>query len=503
MFVDKLPGLDPVLKSQLIMYSGQLNVTEKAKLFYWFFRANKLHKRQRLTVWLNGGPGCSSMDGLFLENGPFTISGDSLLPRQHSWNEYSNLVYVDQPVGTGYSVGSDIADIREATVHFIKFLEQFYVEFPETRQMDLYIAGESFAGIYIPHFAHEILQTTDFPLSGIAIGNGWMNPHYQYQAVYDYALKHSLLDGTYLEQAKSLLTSCTRELQDKPRLHGHDVCEEIHFTVMEQSRSNGQLCLNTYDIRLRDKHQGDGCGMKWPEPLSDLTPYLSREDVKEALHVQDHRKWRECDHNVHAHLVNSDPSGIHAGLLLPDILKRIPVHLYAGDMDLGCNWMGIYQMAKNMDFNGQKGIPDLQPWFLNKSLVGEYASARNLSLFVIYNASHMTPIDAPLASQEVANLLMNVDLGLSVFGKLPMDVPTGNQKESQKESQKDKPSNTPKPADFDPSIKDSSTQMVGFVLISSVVAVLGLFLLLTRGFRRLLHKRQFTRVPETELQNLS
>src|SRR6266404_4081639 len=78
--------------------------------FFWFFAARHNAPTAPLAVWLNGGPGCSSMFGLFIENGPCTfnnVNGSTPELNPYSWNEFSNVLYIDQPVGAGFSYGSD------------------------------------------------------------------------------------------------------------------------------------------------------------------------------------------------------------------------------------------------------------------------------------------------------------------------------------------------------------------------------------------------------------
>jgi carboxypeptidase C (cathepsin A) len=94
--VTSLPGLDPVAAKSISQYAGYLNV-QFGGLFYWLFEA--ADNNAPLLLWLNGGPGCSSMDGLFLELGPFKINGNSIVINPYSWHNSANLLFIDQPVG--------------------------------------------------------------------------------------------------------------------------------------------------------------------------------------------------------------------------------------------------------------------------------------------------------------------------------------------------------------------------------------------------------------------
>ena len=148
-------------------------------MFFWLFRSRNNASSVPLVLWLNGVPGCATELSIFYENGPFTINDDLTLKRNnYSWNENSNLLYVDQPVGTGFSRALDPLHYawneKMIAETLYKFLLKFMMNYPEFKGRPLYITGESYAGHYIPAFANYILQNpfSDFNLKGIAIGNG-------------------------------------------------------------------------------------------------------------------------------------------------------------------------------------------------------------------------------------------------------------------------------------------------------------------------------------------
>ncbi|CAN4114996.1 unnamed protein product [Withania somnifera] len=131
-----------------------------ARLFYFFFESRG-SKVDPVVIWLSGGPGCSSELALFYENGPFTVSKNlSLVPNEYGWDKVSNLIYVDQPTGTGFSYSSDRRDLchGEACVSddLYDFIQAFFEEHPELVKNDFYITRESYAGHYIPAFAARV-----------------------------------------------------------------------------------------------------------------------------------------------------------------------------------------------------------------------------------------------------------------------------------------------------------------------------------------------------------
>lgn len=136
--------------------------------------------------------------------------------------------------------------------------------------------------------------------------------------------------------------------------------------------------MNIYDVRLMD--EAPACGMNWPPELPDVYTYLRRPDVVKALHATEHKPgWTECNGAVYGALWNhKSPASIG---LLPGILEKIPVLLFAGDQDLICNHVGIERLIERMEFNGGKGLQNatVKDWYINDETVGTWTTARNLT----------------------------------------------------------------------------------------------------------------------------
>ena len=111
--------------------------------WFWFFEARNNPTTAPLATWFNGGPGCSSMIGLFQENGPCRFLGNSKTPslNPYSFNEVANMLYVDQPIGTGFSFGTDsVTSTVTAAPYVWTLLQAFYAQFPqyESRQFGIF-----------------------------------------------------------------------------------------------------------------------------------------------------------------------------------------------------------------------------------------------------------------------------------------------------------------------------------------------------------------------------
>jgi carboxypeptidase D len=120
------------------------------------------------------GPGCSSLEGFLQENGPISWQYGTPKPVYNPWNwaNLTNMVWVEQPIGTGFSQGTPTANsTEEAAAQFLGFFKNFLDTFG-LRNRKVYIAGESYAGKYIPYYANAMLDKNDteyFDVQGVLI----------------------------------------------------------------------------------------------------------------------------------------------------------------------------------------------------------------------------------------------------------------------------------------------------------------------------------------------
>jgi carboxypeptidase D len=197
--------------------------------------------------------------------------------------------------------------------------------------------------------------------------------------------------------------------------------------ILDLTKNSGgdpmERCLNMYDIRLRDD---DSCGMNWPPDLAQVTPYLRRKDVIDALHIDKDKRtgWTECNGAVSANFraQNSRPSID----ILPGLLEEMNIVLFSGDRDMICNHLGTEQLINNMQWNNGKGF-ELSPgvtaprrdWTFEGEPAGIWQEARNLTYVLFYNSSHMVPFDYPRRTRDMLDRFMGVDIA-SVGGS-PID----------------------------------------------------------------------------------
>merc|ERR1719345_52748 len=126
-------------------YSGYFNLSTGDKhYFYWFFESRSAPATDPVVLWMTGGPGCSSEVALFGENGPCQVNaaGTNTTNNPYSWNTKANLLYIDQPAGTGFSYGTGM-DHDEAGVakDMYAFLQGFFKEYSHYAANDFFAFG--------------------------------------------------------------------------------------------------------------------------------------------------------------------------------------------------------------------------------------------------------------------------------------------------------------------------------------------------------------------------
>lgn len=286
-----------------------------------------------VVLWLNGGPGCSSLTGLFAELGPSSIDEDiNAAFNPYSWNSNASVIFLDQPVNTGYSYsGRSVSNTVAASKDVYALLTLFFKQFPQYSHQDFHIAGESYAGHYIPVFTAEILshQHRNINLKSVLIGNGLTDGLTQYAYYRPMACGEGgwpavLDEGTCrgmdnaLSRCQSLISSCYASESVWTCVPASVYCNNV---MMGPYQRTGQ---NVYDIRERCKDPENLCYSE----LGRIATFLNRDEVKEALGAEVDG-YSACNFDVNRNfLFNGDwMKPYHR--LLPGILEQIPVLIYA------------------------------------------------------------------------------------------------------------------------------------------------------------------------------
>jgi len=185
------------------LYSGYTPIPKTEKqLHYVAALSQRSPSTDPVIIWFNGGPGCSSMLGLLQEHGPYSLPDgqDSFVKNPYSWNKQANMIYIESPAGVGYSICGNPAECKwddfNTAEDNLKAVLGIMGKFPELQKNDLYISGESYAGIYVPRLVEQldwyIGNCTETPgsctytpnLKGWIVGNGVTDYRYDNADMY-------------------------------------------------------------------------------------------------------------------------------------------------------------------------------------------------------------------------------------------------------------------------------------------------------------------------------
>ncbi|KAL8978597.1 MAG: hypothetical protein Q9205_005853 [Flavoplaca limonia] len=433
-------------------WAGQIPIPGVAddQLFFWLFQAENHNTSRDFIIWLNGGPGCSSLGGLTYENGPFQFLERTPVPspNPYSWTKLANVLYIDQPIGTGYSTGSKAASNNaEVTKHFFHWLMAFYDRFPALKYKNTYIMGESYAGVYIPYFTEALLSNRNLlniNLKAIVLGDPTLGntaaitsvvtTTYLHQIAPLYKIPHPILSAfsaadqkcgfsdvmsqltypptgkiqipgnpeglnyllkrtqTPIERHRRRQVPCFDDIPNTPELINasiHAPCSVgcATYTTAFTYLPTINTCFDPYNIRATCHN---------PRDDSAPTYWLNQAAVRKAVHAPK-KQVEGCNATVFGQLSQEEVEPV-AYRVLPEILQRgVKVHIYSGDLDMLLNYWGTELVVQNMTWNGKQGLqhPPNHEFILNGTCVGHWGYERNLSYHHILNAGHMAPHDQP------------------------------------------------------------------------------------------------------------
>ncbi|KDE04494.1 hypothetical protein MVLG_05060 [Microbotryum lychnidis-dioicae p1A1 Lamole] len=404
-------------------YSGYLDLDADNHFFFWFFESrSKNATKAPLMLWLNGGPGCSSSTGLLFELGPCSITdeGKSTTWNKYSWTESANVIFLDSPINVGYSKGSKaVATSQDTAKDVYAFLQLFYEKFPKFSKNDLYVAGESYAGTYIPNIASAIFNNNknlDFtksksipiPLASMAIGNGLTDAYTQFASIPTFSCGGGIHEPIFDEQTCASLPSkvgtCQRLTQYCYKAPSRFTCVPATLSCWQTAGPIQSSGLNPYDITKkcdRDGEDGPLCykQMQWIET------YLNQAEIKKELGADPDTPFTSCNMQINqAFTLNGDVAH-NTAALIPEMLEAgVRLLVYAGDRDFMCNYIGNLDWTLALPWSGQAEynqaklhnftMPDGRAAGLTKSYGG-------MTYMQVYGAGHMVPYDKPRESLEM------------------------------------------------------------------------------------------------------
>ncbi|KAA0202018.1 hypothetical protein HAZT_HAZT009598 [Hyalella azteca] len=426
--ITALPGLDA--SATYKQYSGYLDGGDGNMLHYWFIESQNNPATDPLLLWLNGGPGCSSLDGLLTELGPFTVNDDAATLTQNpfSWNTFANVIYLEAPACVGYSYNVDgncAASDDSTSLHNYNALLQFFERFPSYKSNAFFVTGESYGGIYVPTLSVRIVDNNDtnpINFQGFAVGNGLSSYPMNDNSLVFFANYHGLVgketwDATVTECCAGAVPSqdacnfyadhsAQCELQvDKIFLAVYNRglntyslygdCQTAvrtagsQLTPMDVAKSN---LFRTHD-RLRNRDA------KSDPPCLDYTverTYMNSAAVRDALHIPASvdQVWEVCSDQV-GRLYSRQYEDMKAQYLR---LSAAGVRglVYNGDWDMACNFIGDQCLTIE-----DQVLEDHREWYSGPQVGGFVKRFELLDYLTVRGAGHMVPEDKPSVALDM------------------------------------------------------------------------------------------------------
>ncbi|TKY87297.1 hypothetical protein EX895_003974 [Sporisorium graminicola] len=425
-------------------YAGLLpissNPDEERKLYFWYFPSKNPKATDEITIWLNGGPGCSSLEGLMQENGPWLWQYGTYEPVPNPWTfqNLTNMVWIEQPVGTGFSQGTpNITTEAELAEQFKGFWHNFVDTF-DLQNRSVYITGESYAGQYVPNIASSMLDENNkeyFNVTGIMI----YDPSINTDAVLEQVPAAAFVDywgglfpfnDTIKNQIKEMDSKCgyTAYLEEHltyppkgkfPDPHPTtDECDIFDFIYTAIYDINP--CFDIYQVATTCPVLWDVLG--FPGSFDYLPAgasiYFNRTDVKKAINAPVNTSWTDCSvgpvFNTKSGLDQGAQDGhLSSTTVLPGVIDRVERTIIGhGLLDMVLLLNGTLLSIQNMTWGGQQGFqkPITEDFYVPfhddeqyatlaaSGVMGKTHTERKLTFVSINLSGHMVPQYQPSAA---------------------------------------------------------------------------------------------------------
>ncbi|CAL8472304.1 g11846 [Coccomyxa elongata] len=451
--VPELPGWG---KLDFDLYSGYVTVDESAgrALFYAFAESYKHKESKPLVLWLNGGPGCSSLaSGFMSELGPFYPAANGTLQKNpYSWTEAANIIFLESPAFVGWSYSNTtsdatVGDARTAS-DALAFILGFLDRFPAYIGRPFWVAGESYGGHYVPNLSLAVAKYnagtdgSQINFKGFLVGNAWTDAELDNRGAVWFWHSHALISDTtrdgllktcnfstvgplQVEAVNQYPKTCDEYVDDSQTESGFasgginiydiyaDVCspERATLEARQFARVLGAKKAAVTEGAPSSQHgtavpfetMSLAATVSLPEPGKydpcidgEVETYFNRKDVQRALHANSSYHtlpwaWKGCSDYVDY----SRDDLLSSMLPVYRELLKYDLHIlvYSGDVDAIVPVTGTRSWLRSLKL---PVVRSWRPWRSGTGQIGGYFEHyKGLTFVTVRDAGHMVPYTQP------------------------------------------------------------------------------------------------------------
>ncbi|XP_030528666.1 serine carboxypeptidase-like 2 isoform X2 [Rhodamnia argentea] len=418
--VEFLPGFEGPLPFRLETGYVGVGESEAIQLFYYFVESERNPKEDALFLWLTGGPGCSAFSGLIYEIGPLNFkikaynrSLPELVLNPYSWTKASSIIFVDSPVGTGFSYAEnplayETGDFRQVQ-HLHQFLRKWLISHPEFISNPLYIGGDSYSGLTVPVLVQEIMDGNDegknpaINIQGYVLGNPATDPGFDNNAPVPFAHGMGLISDELYESLKRTCrgnyqisepsnAECANDLQAFYQcisgLQTAQILEPLCGYALpkpgEMLGDRRSLLENFLLVRELTAGLDSGCradGYKLSYSWTD------DDNVRETLHIRKGSigDWQRCNYGLKYTKDISSTLQYHAKLSAKGLRSLI----YSGDHDMIVPYMGTQAWIRSLNYSI---VDDWRSWRVQGQVAGYTRTYSNgMTFATVKGGGHTAP----------------------------------------------------------------------------------------------------------------
>ncbi|XP_017772123.1 PREDICTED: retinoid-inducible serine carboxypeptidase-like [Nicrophorus vespilloides] len=397
---------------------GYVTVREDAHMFWWLYLTTaevKTYEEKPLIIWLQGGPGASSTGyGNFAELGPLDLDRK---PRDFTWVKDANVLFIDNPVGTGYSYVDSAAaytrDNKQIAEDLVALMKGFYEKMPSFKTVPLYITAESYGGKMAAEFGLVLDKAIkdgeiECNLKGVGLGDSWVSPIDSVLTWAPYLLHFGAVDQAGYDKIESAALETKRLLEAGRFVDATDMWRETEYVVMDVTHD-----VDFYNVLKKigngySKHSGKIIAKPSARDLDDVKlDILMNGDVKKALDLN--VRWGAQSGAVFSYLsgdfMKANTEVVEQLLNSTDI----KVFVFSGQLDLIVDTPGTVLWVDRLNWAGKKQWETAKRNVISVEGINEgyRKEVGNLGLYWVNRAGHMVPADNPKAMDFILRKLTN------------------------------------------------------------------------------------------------